>query len=365
MKKITLFIASLSSGGAEHQLSVLANFLVEKDYDVTIVTFGESPDHYPLNDNIRRVRLGEGHPKWCKMISVLRFFMKTKTDVAIGFGARCNCIMLLPLVFNHNKILKISSERCAWFGKYPWYENLNLKILYTTTDYIVPNSYSQTEQILSVKPIYRSKICTITNYTDLSKYTVTPLPLNSTLKIGIFSRYEVQKNFHRFIEVLHELKNDGYDNFHVDWYGELHYSNPILQKYIDEGKMLIEKYNVGNLITLNDKTKNVADLIPTYDMMCLPSLVEGFSNSLSEYICCGRPVLCSDVADNSIMVNDGENGFLFNPLSVESMVSALKKYFALSDAERISMGTRSRQIAEDLFDKEKFIESYIKLIELK
>ena len=98
-------------------------------------------------------------------------------------------------------------------------------------------------------------------------------------------------------------------------------------------------------------------------MMCLPSLHEGFSNSISEYICCGRPVICSDVSDNSVMVHDGENGFLFDPLNVESIMEAFVRYFDISFEQRDKMGVRSREIAESLFDKDKFIESYIKLIE--
>ena len=34
MKRVTLFIAALSSGGAEHQLTILANLLVERGYEV-------------------------------------------------------------------------------------------------------------------------------------------------------------------------------------------------------------------------------------------------------------------------------------------------------------------------------------------
>ena len=113
---------------------------------------------------------------------------------------------------------------------------------------------------------------------------------------------------------------------------------------------------------------NYKEIIPNnalrkFDAMCLPSLVEGFSNSISEYICCGKPVICSDVADNSLMVHDGKNGFLFDPTNIDEMVDVVLKFFNLPTEERNMMCIQSRKIAEELFDKESFVQKYIKLIE--
>ena len=159
------------------------------------------------------------------------------------------------------------------------------------------------------------------------------------------------------------MKEQGYSNFHVSCYGNLQNKNVILQQYIEEGKELIMKYGISDLITMNDKTQSVPDLIPLYDILCLPSLYEGFSNAISEYICCGRPVLCSDVADNGVMVKDGYNGFLFDPKNVDSMVESFKRMLQLTYEERIEMGIRSREIAEVLFKKENFLNAYIDIIE--
>ena len=60
MKRITLFIASLSSGGAEHQLVTLAQFLKEKGFHVTIVNYSDTPDHYSVPPGVNQVKLGVG-----------------------------------------------------------------------------------------------------------------------------------------------------------------------------------------------------------------------------------------------------------------------------------------------------------------
>ena len=105
---------------------------------------------------------------------------------------------------------------------------------------------------------------------------------------------------------------------------------------------------------------NVLELLNSADVVCLPSLYEGFSNALAEAISIGKPVLASDVCDNPTFVRDGWNGFLFNPNSIEDMASAFKKFFgSLNRYEQFCIN--SRNLALELFDRDKFIDSYIKL----
>ena len=202
----------------------------------------------------------------------------------------------------------------------------------------------------------------IPNYTDVNQFIVQPMPHNERIKIGIFGRYGKQKNYERFADVLRLLKKEFGAVFHVDWYGNRELGSETNPDYIIFSE-LVKNYDIEDVITLNGHTDKVAEIIPKFDVMCLPSLGEGFSNSIGEYICCGKPVLCSDVADNSVMVKDGINGFLFNPKSVTEMTNAFKHFFSLSELEKKQMGIESRKIAESLFDKEKFVNSYIELIE--
>ena len=151
--------------------------------------------------------------------------------------------------------------------------------------------------------------------------------------------------------------------FFIEWYGNHSFRTEAQTRYFEKGMEMIRDYDLCEAILIHNATKDVPTLIPTFDAMCLPSLHEGFSNSISEYICCGRPVICSDVSDNHVMVHDGENGFLFNPLDIDDIVRAFKRYLSTSYDERVAMGKWSRTIAESLFDKERFINDYIKLIE--
>lgn len=151
--------------------------------------------------------------------------------------------------------------------------------------------------------------------------------------------------------------------FKVDWYGNSEFSNPILAAYVDQLKNKIKELGLESEFIMHPPVKNPAELMHQFDAICLPSNFEGFSNSIAEGISSGKPMIVSDVSDNSVMVHIGENGFLFAPDDIDSMINAFLRFFALSKGEVVEMGQKSRLIAEELFKSEQFINSYIELIE--
>lgn len=358
---ITLFIGSLSSGGAEHQIAQLANFLYEKGYSVSIVTYADIPDHYPVDNAIRRIRLGEGKNPLAKFLAIFLFFIRIKTDCIISYTQRANSFML-PALFFRRRIKVIVGERNFTFGKVTIHEKLLFGLLYKRADYIVPNSVSQSHYIIEHYPSYVNKVVVITNYTDINKYTSEGIPICNVIKIAVFGRYSPQKNCIKFAHAIYMLRKKSVIPFEIHWYGNKMVHNSISPYYI-EFENTIKELGLSDIFFLHEHVLNVKEEMCKFELLCLPSLYEGFSNSLSEYICCGRPVLASNVSDNALMVRNGENGYLFKPQSVDDICGAFESYFSLTREERMSMGIRSRKIAESLFDKEKFIISYIRLIE--
>lgn len=361
MKSIVFFIASLSSGGAEHQLSILANLLCSRGYNVRIVTYGTSEDHYHLDPRVQRERL-KGN-SLVRFWNIFHYFCTVKTDIVFGFGVRDNFLMLLPLLFR-NGIKVIVGERNITTSIAPFYERYCHRLLYRKADFVVANSYTQSDYLRQNYSYLENKVLTITNYTDIKSYQYIPRKEDGkTVRIGIFSRFVAQKNFSLFIDAVSEITRRRTRPFVVHWYGSTTFSNSGQREYFDSCINKIKKNRLENILVVHDKTKDVASLIPTFDALCLPSLKEGFSNSISEYICCGRPVLCSDVSDNHIMVQNDYNGYLFDPTSLDSIVEAFLKFFSLSDDHINKMCYDSRIKAENLFDEEKFIESYLNILE--
>lgn len=360
MKKITCFTANLTSGGAEHQMVILANLLVDRGYDVTIVTYNDLPDHYAPDIRVKRIRLNLKGNGLVKQWKACKFFWRLHTDCIISYRSTPNFIMLLPMILKSGPKI-IAGERNTTIVPNER-EKVNYRLLYRRAAYIVPNSFTQASYLSSLGKSWGKRVIPIINYTDVEEFTPKPSPDDvDVIKIGVFSRIFPQKNYERFCQMLYVLKQRTDRRFKVYWYGDRHEGEYLVgSQHI---RQLISKYDIEDVIEVKQAIKNVAERMADFHVMCLPSLFEGFSNSLSEYICCGKPVLCSDVSDNSTMVHDAENGFLFNPQDVESMCSAFLRFFDLPKEKIVEMGHKSRMIAEELFDKEKFIQSYINLIE--
>ena len=362
IKDITCFIASLAGGGAEHQMIELVRLLSDKGYKVNLVTFIDEKDHYNVDGRVRRIRLAQGKSNFRKIVAILKYFVFINNATTICFSQRSSVFVLAALLFRpHIKVL--SSDRNCILTNTDIYEKILMHGLWKRANYIVPNSISQKTNILSKKPSWGRKVRPILNYTNLKRFQFSQIPIGNTIEIGIFARFNYQKNWKLFSEMLSLLKSKTSIKFHIDWYGNQYYKDKDWNPDYLEFKDTIEKKNLTDIIELHSAVNDVECYIPKYEAICLPSLFEGFSNSVAEAICCGRPMLVSDVSDNSLMVKDGENGYLFDPQNVNAMCDAFLSFFSLSYEEKVNMGMKSRKIAEELFDENVFINSYINLIE--
>lgn len=362
MKKIVLFISSLSSGGAEHQMAYLASFLSELDYVVSLVTYDSLSDHFTLPTNVQRIRL-QSKSKLIRSIKIFRYIYFLKADCLISFTQKTSLLCLIPMSFRFKRIRFIAGERNYTEGKQTSVERKLFKFFYRFTDYIVPNSFSQADYIKREAPHFAHKVVPIINYTDLSLFQPKRLPHDNVIRIGVFARFEAQKNCVRFIEALNLIRSRNNQPFIVEWYGNHTFSNEVQMKYFEKVRELIKALDLEDLFFIKEPVIDVSSTLSSFDAICLPSLFEGFSNSISEGIASGKLMLVSDVSDNKLMVREGFNGFLFNPFDVNSIANAFERFFSLPNDERIKMGNNSRTIAESLFNRNHFINSYVNLIE--
>ena len=363
MKSIICVTEALGGGGAEHQIIILADLLNEYGYDVTLVTFADVPDHYSIPNGVKRVRLGVNKGHIGQTWDILRFFLTVHVDCIISYRQCSNARVSVPLLFRHIKL--ISGERNTTYGDPDKFEKLLVNYgLYRRSQYIVPNSFSQGIYLINKRPEWKDKIITITNYTDINQFNMSSIPEDDTvLKIAILSRFSKQKNPLRFCEMLRQLKEKQERSFIVHWYGQQYNSDGSYNTDYTACVEIARSLMIDDIIEFKPAVKDPSILMNEYHALCLPSLFEGFSNSVSEGISSGKIILCSRVSDNPLMVEDGVNGFLFDPLSIDSMLESFMKFFRLKRPRMVEMGYSSRKKAEELFTKEKFIQSYIELIE--
>ena len=97
-------------------------------------------------------------------------------------------------------------------------------------------------------------------------------------------------------------------------------------------------------------------------VLILPSFFEGVPNVVCEAMSCGLPILISNVGDHSNLVEEGLNGYLFDPYSISDMANSLLMFCSLSHSDRIKMSKESRRKAKNLFNQHIFIEKYLLII---
>lgn len=75
----------------------------------------------------------------------------------------------------------------------------------------------------------------------------------------------------------------------------------------------------------------------------LPSYREGAPRTLIEAAAIGRPLIASDVPGCRDIVDDGENGYLCEVRSAQSLADTIRRFLALPYAQRASMGQAGRE----------------------
>lgn len=365
MKKILCFIDGLGFGGAQRQIIGLASLLNKKGYETCLVSYHKKEFYAELlsKECIKSIVLDNSGSRLSKLKAVLRLVKKENYDVIITYQERPNVIGCLLKILN-KRIKLIVSDRYTRdiIGRH---ERIIYNI-YRIANKIVPNAYSQEDYIKTNFPFLADKTFTITNFTDTFLFSpgsdfdvATNSKEGSLINILVAGRLSESKNVLKFLDALHILK-ERKANIHVDWFGDVSYG---MESYRDQIHKKCRELQIEDIISFHAGTKNILKEYRSCNAFCLPSIREGFPNTICEAMSCGKPILCSRICDNPKIVEEGINGLLFDPYSVEDIANVIERYTFLSAEERLTMGRNNREKALNLFSEETFINKYINLIE--
>jgi glycosyltransferase involved in cell wall biosynthesis len=103
----------------------------------------------------------------------------------------------------------------------------------------------------------------------------------------------------------------------------------------------------------------VPDLMDQADFVCVPSLWDVFNLSAVEAMESGKVVLCSRQAGAEMLIEDGVNGFLFEPDQPGDLAAKLKQILQTSPEERERIGCVARESIRKKLNPEQIIEQRI------
>ena len=357
MKRILLITENLGSGGAERQISGLAVMLTKAGYPCRLITYFENQfyESYLQRNGVDYEFVPELANKNTRVIKAAKYVCQYKADVVISYLPSVNQTLCLSRIFFKAKLIVSERNNNTCITR-------NDKIrfnLYRMADVVVPNSNSQGEFIRRNFPFLANKVYPIINFVDVNRFTPAEKPVhNEVLRIVTVARYTQQKNVLIYLKVVRRAKELGL-NVHFDWYGDKKYN----AAYYAEVEQLYRQLDIADYLSIWNPNQKIEEEYRKANIFCLPSLFEGYPNVIVEAMSCGLPILCSRVYENPYIVEEGVNGFLFNPQRVDDMVDAIKKMITLSAKERSEMGKRNRELCLKRNTEEIFLKSYVELIE--
>lgn len=359
MKRILCIIESLGSGGAERQLTGLAIMLKEQGYKVEVWYYFKSEFYLPLLQErgvVGRYLLEAANPRK-RLWAIRKNIKEYRPDAIISYSASSSMIICVLKLFGEKFRLIVSERNTTQILTKR--EKLRF-FCYGWADVIVPNSFSQRRFIQTNYPKLSGRIKVITNFVDTESFKPLDycIPRHDGTRIVCVGRMMPQKNILSFIECVYHVVQDGFD-ISVDWYG-----NDFLNDYSQKCYRMVKDYDLERLFHFYPPCPNIHEKYQKADVICLPSLYEGFPNVLCEAMCCGKPVLCSRVCDNPSIAQDSVNAIFFDPNSIEDMVSALETFIKLPDEIKTDMGRKSREIGLSLFSSKSFVSKYIEVIDI-
>lgn len=117
---------------------------------------------------------------------------------------------------------------------------------------------------------------------------------------------------------------------------------------------------VGGTVTLAGAKDDLRLYYGAADVFILPSISEGLSNSMLEAMASGAAIMAGNVGGAREAVEEGVNGFLFDPVSRQAIKACLKKL--MSDKTMpLKMGERSREIAVKKYSMARVLDELLEI----
>lgn len=181
-------------------------------------------------------------------------------------------------------------------------------------------------------------------------------PMHKTKEDGIIrflfiGRIMKEKGIEEYLKAA-EYITDKYSNVEFQILGpfeEEKYKKIILNNNNSKIRYLGVSYDVRNEIKEADCIIN-----PTYH--------EGMSNVLLEGAAMAKPLMASNIPGCREIVDNGVNGYLFEPKNEKNLIDTIEKFLTLNEIEKKKMGLASRQKVERNFDRNIVIEANLEEI---
>ena len=339
--KISMFIGSLTGGGAERVLCNLANFLVEKGHQVTIITNVEDTGFYQLNPTIERYVLLYEKEKRNKLFNFIHWMKRLKKYVKQNSSDTYVVFLPLTTIMLLSLRKKISGKIFVSERNDPEKYSKLMKFLLRKKVKKADGAIFQTEEAKGWYVPYLRKTESTVIPNAVNPSFIIPEYVGEREKVIVGAgRLCLQKNFPLLISSFAKIA-DKFPDYKLVIYGK--------GGLLSSLQELAKEKGIADKVEFPGYVPDMPERLKKASMFVLSSNYEGMPNALMEAMAVGLPVVSTDCGGGGarFLIKDGENGLLVPQKDVDAMAYAMEKILS-NDKFAKKLGANARKLQEEL-----------------
>lgn len=364
-KKVLYFIDTLERGGGQRQLFYVLQYMDRTQITPLVLIIQDTDDRYYTDAiaslDIPVLRLHHGHGLMGRLDALRRYLSLMwhhRPQVVHSFSHYSNLIsrVMRPFCPPHRLV---TTSLSVYNDRQFRSESLTafLDDIWMTNN---PTELERVRQAGIRRPTNSTFIANGVPMAHFADAEATALKqqaffAGAELIIGVIARIERVKNQIVILQALRSLHDELPPGFRLFNLGIITDEN--LHRDLEAEIINAELENVVKLLPATD---DVAPYYALADITLLPSLWEGFPNVMLESLAAGKPVLISEEANQSGVIEHGINGWVFPAQDVQALSNCLRQVWTLRPEVYQHMAENSRQTAR-AYRVEAMVEQYIAL----
>ncbi len=303
MKRICFISPSLSQGGLENAVMVIANEMASRGHEVSIICVYNNPIFYELDKSINiilplydRKEYSTLSYYWKSALYIRKQVKSVNPDVVVSYGDYINFISVIAT--RNLKIPLFVSDRSSPDLNFPFFVKLMRKYWYPFADGILAQTERAKQQKQAMMGPKYSNIEIIPN----ALRTVNPYPEieKENIILGVGRHYHV-KGLDRLIKAFATSATNHWKLMIAGNYGP----------ETENLKTLVQNLEIEDRVEFLGPVKEIDKVFSKAKIFVLPSRSEGFPNALIEAMAHGLPCISYDIsAGPSDIIDNFENGIL-------------------------------------------------------